>query len=290
MRFLDIGALFFFPATGSANSLTQTIHRRVGSIQGAALAVLLCLPLSVVAKVDILLAAASEAELAQVRARMSNVKEQTFTSWTFWRGTLAGKSVVLACTEGDPLNAVASTTLAIRRYEPALVLSYGIARPHDPKLKAGDVVVSEKFVAFDGFISGHRGLGEGTKLVDWKKLPHAPISAGEVETYAESFPASEAVRAAAMGLKNPKGRVLAGVLGSAHQINREADRVSWLRATWGTSCEDMESAHMAVCAKLFGVPAAGIRVISPADASVDEMVAAQALAAEMVLSWVEAIK
>jgi adenosylhomocysteine nucleosidase len=254
-------------------------------------AMVLLVPASAVAKVDLLLAAAGEAELAPVRAKMSGVTETTATSWTFWSGALAGKSVVLVRTEGDPLNAVAATTLAIRRFEPALVVSYGIARPHDSALKAGDAVVGEKFVAFDGFISGHRGVGEGTKLGDWKKLPHAPISRGEVETYTESFPASDAAKAAAMGLNvSGGGRVLAGVLGSAHQINREADRVAWLRTTWGTSCEDFESAHVAVTAKLFGVPAAGIRVIAGAEADEKAMAMAQAKAAELVVAWVEAMK
>jgi len=257
----------------------------------ALLVVVLLLPLSAVAKVDLLIAAATEAELGPVRAKMSGVTEVTATSWTFWKGTLAGKSVVLARTEGDPLNAVAAVTLGIRKFDPELVLSYGVARPHDLTLKAGDVVVSEKFVAFDGFISGHRGLGEGVKLGDWKKLPHAPISSGEVETYAESFPAGEAAKTAAMGLKTDGGgRVVAGVLGSAHQINREADRVAWLRATWGTSCEDFESAHVAVTAKLFSVPAAGIRVIVPVTTRETEVAVAQAKAAELVLKWVEVLK
>jgi len=97
----------------------------------------LLLPLSAGAKVELLLAAANEAELAPVRAKMRDVNEETRTSWTFWTGTLAGKPVVLVRTEGDPLNAVAATTLAIRRFEPALVLTFGTARPHDPSLRAG---------------------------------------------------------------------------------------------------------------------------------------------------------
>ena len=252
----------------------------------------LLLPLSAVAKVDLLLAAASEAELAPVRAKMSGVKETTATSWTFWSGTLEGRSVVLVRTEGDPLNAVAAVTLSIRKFDPALVLSYGVARAHDPALSPGDVVVSETFAAFDGFISGHRGLGEGTKLADWKKLPHAPISSGEVETYTESFPADAKAKSAALGLKACGGaRVVAGVLGSAHQINREADRVAWLREKWGTSCEDFESAHVAACASLFKVPSAGVRVIV-ASSETDEtrMSAAQAKAAELAMAWVEALK
>ena len=54
---------------------------------------------------------------------------------------------------------------------------------------------------------------------------------------------------------------MTGVLGSAHQINRETDRIAWLHREWGTSCEDGESAHVAGCALLLGVPAFGVRVI-----------------------------
>ncbi len=39
--------------------------------------------------------------------------------------------MVLTRTEGDPLNAVAATTLAVRRYSPKLVVTYGTARAHD---------------------------------------------------------------------------------------------------------------------------------------------------------------
>ncbi len=251
---------------------------------------LACLLLRLEAKVDFLISAASEAELAPVRARMAGVEELTLTSWTFWTGTLAGRPVVLARTEGDPLNAVASTTLAVRRFAPALALTYGVARPHDPALKPGDAIVSERFVPFDGFVSGRRERGEGVRLADWKKLPHAPISAGEVETYTESFPADPGATKAALGLPNKHGRVLAGVLGSAHQINREVDRLAWLRTTWGTSCEDFESAHVAVCAQMFGVPAAGIRVVLPADAGPSETASAQTQAASLLLAWVEALK
>lgn len=63
----------------------------------------------------------------------------------------------------------------------------------------------------------------------------------------------------------PPGRVVVGVLGSAGQINREADRLAWLHAQWGTSCEDGESAHVAGCAQLLGVPVFGLRVIDGAE-------------------------
>jgi adenosylhomocysteine nucleosidase len=210
---------------------------------------------------DFLFAAATEAELQPLLARMEAVRTESRAGWQFWLGTLNGKSVVLTRTEGDPLNAVAATTLALRRYTPRLVVTYGAARPHDPALRAGDVVLSREFAAFDGMVSPHRDLGAGTAPLVWRKLLHPLMTPGEIETRQEHFPADPATLAAAQKLSAPRGRLVTGVLGSAHQINREADRIAYVRAQWGTDTEDGDSAHVAGCALLLGVPAFGLRVI-----------------------------
>lgn len=209
---------------------------------------------------DILLAA-TEAELQPLLTRLEGSRTETRAGWQFWLGTLAGKSVVLARTEGDPLNAVAATTLAIRRYQPKWVLTFGPARAHDSALRPGDVVLSHEFAAFDGMVSPHRELETGTAPLTWHKLLHPLMTPGEKEDRQARFPADAAALALAGKLSAPRGRVVTGVLGSAHQINREADRIAWLHREWGTSCEDGESAHVAGCALLLGVPAFGLRVI-----------------------------
>lgn len=215
--------------------------------------------------VDLLLAAASDAELQPLLAEMHAPVMQKRAAWTFWMGTLAGKKVVLTRTEGDPLNAVAATALALRKYPARLVITFGAARPHDPALQPGDVIVSQSFAAFDGMISPHQDLGTGSDSLKWMKLLHPMVTAGERETRLEKFPADASSLQLATLLNAARGRVLPGVLGSAHQVNREADRVAWLRAQWGTSCEDGESAHIAGCAFLLGVPTLGLRVIDGAD-------------------------
>jgi len=210
--------------------------------------------------VDVLLVA-TEPELQPVLAKLSAVRTETHAAWKFWLGTLSGRKVVLTRTEGDPLNAVAATTLGIRHYSPRLVLTVGAARAHDPALRAGDVVVSEKFAAFDGLESPVVPLDGGSAPLTWSKLPHAMATVGEKETPALFFPADAAALATAGNLAAPRGRLRVGVLGSASQVNREADRIAWLHAEWGTSCEDGESAHIAGCAQLLGVSVLGIRVI-----------------------------
>jgi adenosylhomocysteine nucleosidase len=226
------------------------------------------------------LLAASEAELQPLLARLTDSRTEKAAAWQFWTGTLAGKSVVITRTEGDPLNAVAATTLALRRYTPKLVITFGPARAHDPALRPGDVVVSDSFAAFDGMISPHRDLGAGSTSLTWHKLAHPLMTAGEKENRQERFPADPTALAVAGKLSVPRGRLVTGVLGSAHQVNREADRVAWLREQWGTSCEDGESAHIAGCALLFGTPVLGLRVIDGADGE----------AAALVLKLLEGLK
>ena len=60
---------------------------------------------------------------------------------------------------------------------------------------------------------------------------------------------------------------------SANQVNREADRLAYLRAQWGTSCEDGESAHIAGCALLLRTPVIGLRVIDGTDGEAAALVA-----------------
>jgi len=231
-------------------------------------------------RVDVLLTAATDAELQPLLAGMTGVHNEQRAAWQFWSGTIGRRSVVLTRTEGDPLNAVAATTLAIRRYEPKLVVTFGSARAHDPALHAGDVVVSEKFAAFDGLVSPVTPLEGGSAPLAWHKLPHLLATVGEKETPAWFFPADAHALAVARTLVAVRGKVVVGVLGSANQVNREADRVAWLHAQWGTSSEDGESAHIAGCAQLLGVPVIGLRVI---DGTADE-------AAALAERFLEALK
>ncbi len=232
------------------------------------------------APVDVLLEAATDRELQPLLARLANAQTKRRAAWQFWVGTIAGKTVALARTEGDPLNAVAATTLAIRRFSPGLVVTFGSARAHDPALRPGDVVVSGGFAAFDGMVSPRRELGAGSNALAWHKLAHPLMTSGEIENYTESFPADGAALEAAKNLAAGRGRVVVGVLGSANQVNRESDRIGWLHVHWGTSTEDGESADVAGCARLLGVPVIGIRVV---DGSEGE-------AAVLVLQLLEVLK
>lgn len=211
--------------------------------------------------VDVMLVAADDVTLAPVLARLENAQIETHAAWTLWTGTLDGKQAVVTRSEGDPLNAVAATTLALRNYQPRLIFVFGTSRPHDLSLEKGTVVISTEFVAFDGMMSPAAELGKGTRPLEWSKLPHPLMTAGEKEVWTESFPADAHARDLALTLNRADRRVVGGVLGSASQVNREVDRIAYLRSQWHTSTEDEESAHIAGCATLFAIPIIGARII-----------------------------
>jgi nucleoside phosphorylase len=109
--------------------------------------------------------------------------------------------------------------------------------------------------------SPHLELGAGSQPLQWVKLQHPLMTAGEKETRVDDFKADEKALAVAKTLGSPRGKLVVGAPGSANQVNREADRVAYVRKLWDTSSEDGESAHVAGCAQLLGVPAIGLRII-----------------------------
>src|SRR5215207_3370104 len=89
-----------------------------------------CAPALHGAPVDLLLIAANDDTLRPVLKQLNRSQVEKRAAWTFWRGDLHGKTAVVARSEGDPLNAVAATTLAVRLHSPRLVVVFGVARPH----------------------------------------------------------------------------------------------------------------------------------------------------------------
>src|SRR5206468_510624 len=90
-------------------------------------------------------------ELQPLLAALEEKREIQLASWTFWRGKIGGKSVVISRTEVGPINAAAATTLAILTFHPQLVINQGTAGANDPQLKVYDIIVGESAVDYGAF-------------------------------------------------------------------------------------------------------------------------------------------
>jgi len=207
-------------------------------------------------------------EVDKLASRLDGVTVETVGAWTFWKGTLDGRPVVVSKTLKGGANAAAATALAVERFHPVAILNQGTAGGHDPALRVFDVVLGASAVSLGAFKSPYRSAGAGSAPLDWVPLALTATegSAGNdprAHTVAR-FAGDEALLAAARRAAPTykRGRVVEGVIGSSDSWNSEIDLIASYRSRFGTSVEEMETAPAAQIAALLKVPFLGIRVVS----------------------------
>jgi adenosylhomocysteine nucleosidase len=217
------------------------------------------------AAVDIVVQGALDSELQPLLAALEDKERIQIAAWTFWRGRIGGKRVLVSRTEVGPINAVAATTLAVIHFKPKLIINQGTAGANDPELKVFDIVVGESTVDYGAYRSAHADAGQGIDMSRWAPIPHRlRIDGNERKTYSR-FPGDEEVMRIAADTPYKRGRVIRGVIGSAFEFNKEIDRLVWVRKVFGASSEDMESAFSAGAAEGFKTRFLAIRIISDSE-------------------------
>ncbi len=233
------------------------------------LLLLLCLPICAQSKssindtqVDVLVQGAMDSELQPLLAALEEKEEIQLAAWTFWRGKIGSKTVVVSRTEIGTINAVAATTLAVTTFKPKLILNQGTAGAHDPDLKVFDIVIGEASVDFSAYRSTHADAGDGIHQSRWSQIQHRLRLDGKEQVAFKNFSGDENALKTAMNTPYKRGRVVKGIIGSAFEFNKEIDRMAWVRKTFGTASEDMESAFAAGTAAGFKTRFLAIRIIS----------------------------
>jgi adenosylhomocysteine nucleosidase len=216
--------------------------------------------------VDILVQGAETSELGPLLDALEAKQEHRIGAWHFWRGRMRGKSAVVSLTEVGPMNATAATVLAIERWKPRVIINQGTSGAHDPTLQVRDIVFGVRNVEFNAFKTQPASDGEGVSLQ--RVVPSTTkMRIGTLENRVgfAMFPSHPQLLEQALAVKYTKGRLLRGVVGSGHQWNREIDRIEWLRATYNSDVEDMESAYVAAVAYAFQIPFLSVRIVSDSE-------------------------
>jgi adenosylhomocysteine nucleosidase len=214
---------------------------------------------------DIVVQGAVDTELQPLLAALEGKEQIQIAAWTFWRGRIAGRTVVVSRTEVGPVNASTATTLAIVNFRPGLIINQGTAGAAVADLNLFDIVVGEATVDYGAFRSAHADAGGGVDLSRWTPMPHRLRLDGKERVAFDRFPGDPAAVGAALRVANPRGRVVKGIIGTAFEFNREVDRLVWMNRTYGVVSEDMESAYAAGTAAGFRTPFVAIRIISDSD-------------------------
>jgi adenosylhomocysteine nucleosidase len=211
---------------------------------------------------DIVVQGAVDSELQPLLAALEEKEPIQIAAWTFWRGRIGGRRVVVSRTEVGPMNASASTALAITHFHPAIIINQGTAGALDPDLRVFDIVVGEGTVDYGAFRSTHADAGTGVDPARWTPMSTWLRPDGTDRVEYRKFAGDREAAQVALATPNPRGRVVSGVIGSAFEFNREIDRLAWIRKAYGAASEDMESAFAAGVSAGFGTRFLAVRIIS----------------------------
>lgn len=229
--------------------------------------VVLCGPaLPAAGPVDILVQGAENKEVAEILAALQNPRKTTIGPFSFWTGTIGSHRIAVSLTGQGLINCTTSTILGIEEFSPKLIVNQGTSGAQAPYLTLHDIVVGRRALDYGNFISAPRPAGGGSDPLTWTPVPQRlriPAT-GELQAFPDGFAGDPAALAVALRTRNPMGRVFPGVIGSAHEVNLELDRVQWSARTFGMDVEEMESGHVAAIAHAYGIRCIAFRVVSDA--------------------------
>lgn len=198
----------------------------------------------------IIIQGAMRMEIEELLKIIEIEKEENINGFEFYIGKLNNYPIVISETQIGIINASMATCIGIQKYNPRLIINQGIAGTHVNYIHRNDIVVGEKGVNINSFITGIKSRNEGTNPFEWQ----FDNRSFEVNCNRELL---EKVKQT-----NSKYNVFYGIIGSGDIFNREVDRIAWLQEKKNTLCEDNETiAIYAICDK-FKVPCIGFRAIT----------------------------
>ena len=188
---------------------------------------------------------AMEIETNGLVQKMTKVVVEKVGSYSFAKGKLSGKDLVVCrCGIGKVFSSTA-TALMIEKYNVECVINIGVAGGVKP-LKQGDVVVAEKTVQHD-----YDAVADGLIL-------------GQIHGFSSPYLECDKtlVDKLCNALKKTGEECKRGVIASGDCFVSSTEKSNFIANTFGASAIDMESAAVNQVCLLQGVPFCAMRAIS----------------------------
>lgn len=189
---------------------------------------------------------ALDEEIDGIRAALENVQVEKTGAFPVWRGSYAGKEVLLGRCGVGKTNAAAATSAALTAF-PAItrVINTGVAGGLGG-VRRGDVVLGTRTVHHD-FDQTPDGLRKGqVNGFDSEFFDADPMLLHEMEN----------------ALHAEKIAYRKGIIASGDQFIASKDRAARIAEDFGASACEMESASVAQVCALYGVPFLALRAVS----------------------------
>ncbi len=232
----------------------------------AVLSLLFPLLLRAAEPVEVLVQGAENLEVKQIVAALEQPQKVMIGPFSFWTGRIGGHRIAVQLTGQALLNCATSTILGIEEFSPKLIVNQGTSGAQAPYLTLHDIIVGKRALDYSGMEAPARAAGQGSKPLAWTPVPQSlrDLATGKLVAYPTGFEGDADALAVAMRTRNSMGRVFAGVIGSANEVNLEMDRVRWSHQVFGMDVEEMESGPVAAIAHAYGIRYIAFRVVSDA--------------------------
>jgi adenosylhomocysteine nucleosidase len=228
--------------------------------------ILLLASLRAAEPVEVLVQGAENLEVEEIVAALEQPAKIAIGPFSFWTGRIGGHRVAVQLTGQALINCTTSTILGIEEFSPKLIVNQGTSGAQAPFLTLHDIIVGRRALDYGAFVTPNRSAGQGSVSLAWVPVAQRLRNSvsGEMVEFPEGFAGDPLALAVALRTRNSMGRVFPGVIGSAHEVNLELDRVRWSHQVFGMDVEEMESGHVAAIAHAYGIRYIAFRVVSDA--------------------------
>lgn len=199
----------------------------------------------------IIIQGAMPMEIEELLKNIQIEKEELIHNFKFYIGILENYPIIISETKIGIINASMATCIGIEKFNPIAILNQGVAGSHINSIHRNDIVIGEKSVNINSFITGIKNRNEGTNPYEW-----------EFDNRSFEVNCDKRLLKIVKRYNTNEYNIFYGTLGSGDIFNREVDRIEWIRSKKDTLSEDNESIAVYTICENFGIPCIGFRTIT----------------------------
>lgn len=207
-------------------------------------------------KGPIVIQGAMQSELQTLLENMDSQKKVTVGELVFYECIYKDLPIIISKTKIGEIASAIATTVAIQRYEPALVINQGTAGALVRWLHRGDIVVGKEIYYISQYST--EPDKEEDIINPWKRDGYRTKD-GE----ALSYKANEELIALLESMEHlKKDGVYFDIIASGDVWTKSRNLMERYNSLYGVVCEAMECSGAYLAASTFGTPLVSLRVIS----------------------------
>lgn len=199
----------------------------------------------------IVIQGAMQMEIEELLKAVEIEQEELINGFKFYIGKINSYPIIISETQVGIINVSIATFIAIQKYNPIAIINQGVAGSHVDYIHRNDIVIGEKSVNINSFITGIKNKNEGSNPFEW-----------QFDKRSFEVNCNKDLLQKVKNINNEKYNLFYGVLGSGDIFNREIDRINWIHEKKNTLSEDNESIAVYKICEIFEIPCIGFRTVT----------------------------